>query len=446
MNMNKISISETILQPKEVVQKPKEVVQHLESEEIKKERHAHELNFSRRLDEFQMILMNYSQIPFKYILYGFANVIVSLLVVSILTLIPLHNIITSPEYWYETMLQTLASCLIWVSYFVLNTSSWMNIKRIKEFRHCASLLLNIILTFVFSYSFLFVLWTYGLMYQWPLPYSGFVCFSITLVTGYISIWFRFDLKWRKNKLFRWRLKFFLLALAFSDAVGNLIYSKIIMKMFLIFPQQYQWSISIILPIVREINIWITNKLASHAASGDQQGMEIVVSYTICTRHAIFLAVVLGSIATTNTCIMILAVDFIINIYLSLRIIWTKKYKEHNTEKQTELLQELTINEIVEFFAPLTYLLCFVVAYYSPNSKLIGNIGNGYWHYQKVKDVGHVVENVFMFFAVDFISAIVCFLILWVTCRINLFRAWACLQNEFGLIFAINIAHLVNAVS
>ena len=201
-----------------------------------------------------------------------------------------------------------------------------------------------------------------------------------------------------------------------------------------------------MPIIREINIWITKKLAANAASGDQQGMEIVVTYTICTRHAIFLAVVLGSIATTNTCVMALAVDFVINLYLSLRIIWTKKFNEHNTEKQTELLQELTINEIVEFFAPLTYLLCFVMAYYSPNSNLIGNIGNGYWQYEMVTDVGHVVENVFMFFAVDCISAISCFLLLWLACRINLFRAWACLQKEFGLLFAINIAHLVNSVS
>ena len=79
-------------------------------------------------------------------------------------------------------------------------------------------------------------------------------------------------------------------------------------MFLIFPRKYQWGISIILPIIREISIWVTQKLASKGARGDQQGMEIVVSYTICTRHAIFLAVVLGSSATAITGIMILAVD------------------------------------------------------------------------------------------------------------------------------------------
>ena len=102
--------------------------------------------------------------------------------------------------------------------------------------------------------------------------------------------------------------------------------------------------------------------------------------------------------------------------------------------------------MVEFFAPLTYLLCFVLAYYSPNSHLIGNIGNAYWQYDQIKDFENAVENLFMFFAVDCISAVVCFLLLWSTCRINLLRAWSCLQKEFGLIFAVNMAFSVNGVS
>ena len=322
----------------------------------------------------------------------------------------------------------------------------MNIDRIKKFRNFAGVLLSIIFTFVFSFIFAYVIWTYSLKFQWPIPHCGVLFFTITLITGYLAIWFQFDLKWRRNKSFRRRIKFFLLALAFSFFVASIIYNKIIMKMFLIFPRKYQWGISIILPIIREISIWVTQKLASKGARGDQQGMEIVVSYTICTRHAIFLAVVLGSSATAITGIMILAVDFIINLYLTVRIIWIKKFNEFNTEKQTELLQELTINEMVEFFAPLTYLLSFTIAYYSPNSHLLGNIGNGYWQYEKIEDVGHVIENIFMFFAVDCISAVVCFLLLWGTCRINMFRAWSCLQKEFEMIFAVNMVHLVNSVS
>ena len=434
--MNKISISEA----------PKLVLQSPETKDIDDERYSHELKFNRRIENFRMILMNHSKQPFKNILNGLTSVILSLVIIGILALIPIHDVIKNPQYWYETMLQTSAASIIWSSYFILNTSWWMNIERIKKFRHFASVLQSIILTFVFSYAFAYVIWTYGLKFQWPIPHCGILFFTITLITGYTAIWFQFDLKWRRNKSFRRRIKFFLFALAFSFLIGSIIYNKIIMKMFLIFPRKYQWGISIILPIIREISIWVTQKLASKGASGDKQGMEIVVSYTICTRHAIFLAVVLGSSATGITCIMILAVDFIINLYLTLRIIWLKKFKEFDTEKQTELLQELTINEMVEFFAPLTYLLCFTIAYYSPNSHLLGNIGNDYWQYEKVDDVEHVIENIFMFFAVDCISAVVCFLLLWGTCRINMFRAWSCLQKEFGMIFAVNMAHLVNSVS
>ena len=437
--MNKVSISESLSIPKIVDQNPENI-------EIQKERFEYEQIHKLRMENFKMILTNYSKLPLKYIMNGFANVILSLLCVAIYTIIPAHDIIRSPKYWYETMLQTSATSVIWIPYFILNTSCWMNIKRIRKFRHFAMLLQVMILVFVLTYALAYVCWTHGLKYQWPMPHSGGLFFLIMLIAGCISIWFQFDLAWRKNKSFRQRFKFFLLAFVFSFSVGTIIYNKIIMKIFLMFPQKYQWSISIILPIIREINIWIAQKLAAKGARGDQQGMEIVVGFMICTRHAIFLAVVLGSSATTNTCIMILGVDFIINLYLTFRIIWLKKFNECNSEKQTALLQELTINEMVEFFAPLTYLLCFVLAYYSPNSHLIGNIGNAYWQYDKIKDFENAVENLFMFFAVDCISAVVCFLLLWATCRINLLRTWSCLQKEFGLIFAVNMAFSVNGVS
>ena len=31
--------------------------------------------------------------------------------------------------------------------------------------------------------------------------------------------------------------------------------------------------------------------------------------------------------------------------------------------------------------PNSYLVCFVAAYQGPNAGVLGNVGNGYWHYQ-----------------------------------------------------------------
>ena len=45
------------------------------------------------------------------------------------------------------------------------------------------------------------------------------------------------------------------------------------------------------------------------------------------------------------------------------------------------LKVLVLAETLEFIMPLAYMSCFIVAYYGPNANVLGNVKNGYWHYQ-----------------------------------------------------------------
>ena len=116
------------------------------------------------------------------------------------------------------------------------------------------------------------------------------------------------------------------------------------------------------------------------------------------------------------------------------------------DKQIGLLQELVISEMVEVVIPLTYLLTFIVAYYGPNTELIGNVRNGYWQYTKTDDVGHTIEYVFMFFLVDVFSLIISATLLWCFCRINFYRAYSEIMKEFGIAFTIQMGSALNGVS
>ena len=112
----------------------------------------------------------------------------------------------------------------------------------------------------------------------------------------------------------------------------------------------------------------------------------------------------------------------------------------------KLLIDLVIAELVEFTVPLIYLLCFCTAYFGPVGVLFGNVKSDYWHHRPVEDFGEAVENILVFFFIDACSLIVCSVILWVVCRINLYRALIVLQEEFGVLFAMNLAPLVTSVS
>ena len=135
-------------------------------------------------------------------------------------------------------------------------------------------------------------------------------------------------------------------------------------------------------------------------------------------------------------------DFVDNIYLSVKIVLLKKRNILDVDSQISLLQELALNEIVECTAPLAFLFSFLVAYYGPNSDLIGNMKSDLWQFRKVEEIEQFLANVLMIFFTDLSSLAVTALILWTFGRINLFLAIMAIQKEFNLIMLIILGHFV----
>ena len=124
----------------------------------------------------------------------------------------------------------------------------------------------------------------------------------------------------------------------------------------------------------------------------------------------------------------------------------KKKKQDNADKQVELLQELVINEMIELFLPLGYLASLLIAYYGPNSELIGHVGSKYWQYNPIDDLDHQITYVLMFFFVDLSSLFASGALLWFFCRIQLHQAVIAIQTEFGLVFTIQMGDALGKVS
>jgi hypothetical protein len=112
----------------------------------------------------------------------------------------------------------------------------------------------------------------------------------------------------------------------------------------------------------------------------------------------------------------------------------------------EMLINLVIAELTEFTTPLIYLLSFCTAYFGPVGTLLGGIKSEYFHHIPVDDFSAAVENVVSFFIIDASSIVVCFILLYMVCRINLYRAFVVVQKEFGVLFAINLALGIYSVS
>ena len=138
-------------------------------------------------------------------------------------------------------------------------------------------------------------------------------------------------------------------------------------------------------------------------------------------------------------------NFTNNIHICWQLIRLKKRNPEALDKQILLLQKLAVNELIELVVPLAFILSFITAYYGPNSSLIGNIGNSYWQFKEVDDIGQKLQTVLMLFFTDIFSLVINSITLWAFFKVNLLKAVISIEEEFGIVFFVILGQCVSTV-
>jgi hypothetical protein len=190
--------------------------------------------------------------------------------------------------------------------------------------------------------------------------------------------------------------------------------------------------AIILPLVRELNLWIFSNLLGKSTNYDLTiplVPKLTATIVINIDHAFFVAIIIANSSTPGTSYAILAVDFILNLYNTYRIIKLHRKtissdaletENLKVEKKEETLKLFAI-ETVEFLAPLAYATTFLLAYNGPNPNIIGNVRNSDWSYKGVEDVERFVTILMKMFLVDFGSLIISVIMLWKVASLSFFE-------------------------
>ena len=173
---------------------------------------------------------------------------------------------------------------------------------------------------------------------------------------------------------------------------------------------------------------------------------IAVKYGVAEAHTIQLCNTIGTVATEATSWTLITLDFSLNIYLAMRLVWLRKRHSSNVQEQIDVLQELVLYELVEFLVPISFALVLSVTYFGPNGHLFGNIRISIWTYSAIEDINETIMNIVKFFVVDFTSTLACATILWVYCRINLWKAFLQLQKELRKFIIMSFSYSMIAVS
>ena len=409
------------------------------SNSLEMERQEYALKSEQRKLFFMNILNNTATVGswILCLLQGIGAIIGCVAIISIYTFIPVHNLFENPQYWYESpLLLIVALYPSWAAMVIFRCSNYMNIRYIKNIRAFFAMWSISSVLLLILYGAEYLIWSIFMEYHYPVPLNGYIVACTGMITFYTTICFLFPKEWRKDNKFKKRLGFFVLALGINQ--GLILQYAVITIILLTISPDLQWIAALFLPFIRELNIRISLHFARKASDGDLTSVEVTLNHAVGTTHALFISYTLGSVATFTTGGIILASDFIINILTCLWLVYTRLKKPTMVEKQIELAQTLVINEMVEFMVPISYLLCFAVAFHGPNAKLFGNVKSSYWHYSEVEDFMDVLEAVLIFFVIDFGSSLISFFLLWRLCRINLAKVCIAVQKDYGVVFATNL--------
>ena len=400
------------------------------------ERNYHKRIATTRREVFKSIILA-EHLEFSWIEFlsrAFGILIVGILIPTPLTLIPLHDLVKFPEYWYEILctgsyLMTLMGALLAIQFgSFMNIEYFLNPTSMKSmcFSQCAYTLSFLAITYL--------IWTHSYGYQYPIPFLAFPGLWLSKILGYIAIWFLFPRRVRQNKNLLKRMGWAILQSVLVNVYGTI--NTVIIGILRKSSDEYQPLLAIVLPVWREIYVWVFIKISHKATDGDQCGSIIYLKFQTNVLYAIQLCIVLGSIATDVTSWVLIGVDYSLNIWLCFKIVWENMKNPFLVEKQIEAIQDLVGCELVEFFLPISFLVSLTLTFWGPNGRLFGNIGNSYWGYTAIKNINQAIKNMMILGLVDFSSTLVSAFILWYFCRINLWKAFNELQREFFKTFSI----------
>ena len=118
--------------------------------------------------------------------------------------------------------------------------------------------------------------------------------------------------------------------------------------FIYIPKEYQWILALISPLIREFFVRFSLEISYKSAGNGSRGaysVKFPCMHYMESRHATVLAIILGGVATQTSSYCIIGMDFAINIYHGLKIVYRFKQGENISKDQGDFFM-IFINSMV----------------------------------------------------------------------------------------------------
>ena len=385
--------------------------------------------------------------------------VVFLCVLSFLsfTLIPYHNVILCPFYWYESIFMLVfggaPSCFGLIMVHVKMIMEYQDIWRPPTF---FKFFLSLAVIYILAHCLVHSLWSFGLGYNAPIPFSLAIDFYVVVLAACVIIWYLFPKNIRSKSTFPDRFRAYVYYMLWATILPlqiSIIFESV--KEFCNFINyDAHWMIAFLLFLMKKKSVAIMVNLLTKVALSEKIGLVkgLVTIENGCMFKS-FILVLIGSKTDAVTGYCFLAISVLLNMKFLVDIIHVHNpnvgdanHIETSRKRKQEVLTTLMLNETLDFFTTIAYLASVSIAYYGPNAGIIGNVQNSYWQYDAIDSFADYLTGISYSIFVDLSCGVITLIALKYFCNINGLLFFKDKIGQFAYAFVFCISREINLVS
>ena len=385
---------------------------------------------------------SYSNINRWSVLHVFTILFCCALVMSIMTLIPRHNSILDQSYWFEINIVTATSYFIMTVVIVLDFIILFEKGSFVTIQFFLKNYLATFLTWIVCFCVSYMIWTLILEYNHPMPMYGFYLHFPTKIVSAVSLPLMLPLEFSLEKQTKQRLKnFSWLQLSWQlTNIFKLLIGAIFKKLG---NTDAQCVFALLIPIAKRSTIFLLSKLMNRITGSDNERANFNLAAHINFTYGLFSAIHLVG-GRTATIVCVASVDALMQLIMTYQIVKmhkTKAVDENGIDKQRQkIILKLVLAELCEGLVPLAYAVSFAMAYYGPNANLLGYGENNFWPVKVVEDVSWTFQVMLGLFLMDLVCLSLNSSILWIFCKVNLFKEFCLALRKYWYILAVKMTN------
>ena len=343
-------------------------------------------------------------------------------------LIPVHNVITHPKYWYEIIFSSCSSSFFMASCCVIGLETVLNPFNNIILQVFFDLFITFKLTEILICCSIHMIWSAIFRYIEPFPHRWTIMIYLSMIILYTRLYHKIPNEMRKEAAFRRKCKLYTCWLFYIGFIT--IQLMFMLRGIASLPHDIQWLIAMIVPLTKMMNDQACNKLIAESALVERLvAAKFMAKITNNLCYSLFLASLFTKVSKVTESIL-LGINFYMDMALCYKAIRLQRkvstFDFEATKSKSlieEAITELVLNETVEIIVPLAFIGSFTASYYGPNKDILGNVGCTIWEHQKVDDPWTHIFPVVIMALIDSISVILVVILLWNFTNINFFKEY-----------------------